>query len=152
MVSWVWNENRNTSLNQKKNHFSGKLSYLHNKIYNTRPSCIHGNGRITKEFIDTIGNYIPLVWNPEDGCTACLDDTIDTRELNVKYSTSFTDGLWNSFICRMNNFPPFLWAFSSKTPLHIQTLFLKVSRNSIIPKRKFTCLYSTEFVTHFLPR
>jgi len=65
---------------------------LHNKIYNTRPSCIHGNGD-TKEFIDTIGNFIPLAWNPEDGCTACLDDTIDIRQLNVNYSILFTDGL-----------------------------------------------------------
>jgi hypothetical protein len=54
-----------------------------NVAYDTSPLLIHGNGDV-KPYIDTLGNYIPKAWNTKDGCTACLERTINLSNLKVR--------------------------------------------------------------------
>jgi hypothetical protein len=56
---------------------------VRNVVYDTSPLIIHGNG-VVKPYIDTLGNYIPKAWNPKEGCTACLERTINMSNLKVR--------------------------------------------------------------------
>jgi hypothetical protein len=54
--------------------------YLQNTVYDTTPLVVHGNGP-SKRHLNHLGNYIPKVWNKEDQCTACWEDTIKDDEM-----------------------------------------------------------------------
>ena len=46
------------------------------------PLVIHANGP-TKLFLNTLGNYIPKGWNPEDSCLNCWEDMVDLEKKKV---------------------------------------------------------------------
>uniref|UniRef100_A0A8C1J8H5 procollagen-lysine 5-dioxygenase n=1 Tax=Cyprinus carpio TaxID=7962 RepID=A0A8C1J8H5_CYPCA len=47
-----------------------------NTVYNSLPAIIHGNVN-TKIYFNYLANYIPNVWNYEQGCTICDQDMVD---------------------------------------------------------------------------
>ena len=56
---------------------------MQNIVYGTFPLIIHGNG-VSKPHIDALAHYIPKAWNPKDGCTECLENTIDLSKIKVR--------------------------------------------------------------------
>uniref|UniRef100_A0A673NAH5 procollagen-lysine 5-dioxygenase n=1 Tax=Sinocyclocheilus rhinocerous TaxID=307959 RepID=A0A673NAH5_9TELE len=53
---------------------------VRNTVYNSLPSIIHGNVN-TKIYFNYLANYIPNVWNYEQGCTICDQDMVDLSQL-----------------------------------------------------------------------
>ncbi|KAL6433068.1 hypothetical protein ACFW04_006388 [Cataglyphis niger] len=56
--------------------FKEEEAYLVNKVYNTAPLILHGNG-LSKDTLNSMGNYLAHAWTPNEGCLACLDRTIE---------------------------------------------------------------------------
>ena len=75
---------------------SGRRAYVRNVVYDTSPLIIHANG-VIKPFIDTLGNYIPNAWNPKDGCTACLERTINMSNFKVRLRYNSTPNKLSTF-------------------------------------------------------
>lgn len=76
-------QNLNGALTDVELRFIGKETHLQNTAYNTLPLVIHANGP-TKLFLNTLGNYIPKAWNPEDGCLSCWDNMISLEKKKPK--------------------------------------------------------------------
>uniref|UniRef100_A0A8C1SK21 procollagen-lysine 5-dioxygenase n=1 Tax=Cyprinus carpio TaxID=7962 RepID=A0A8C1SK21_CYPCA len=53
---------------------------VRNTVYNSLPAIIHGNVN-TKIYFNYLANYIPNVWNYEQGCTICDQDMVDLSQL-----------------------------------------------------------------------
>lgn len=56
-------------------------AFLFNKIYQTKPLIIHGNG-LSKVALNSLGNYLAKSWHPATGCLSCHEsqtnlDTLD---------------------------------------------------------------------------
>ena len=49
-------------------------AFLFNKLYQTQPIIIHGNGN-SKIPLNSLGNYLAKSWHPATGCLSCDDDT-----------------------------------------------------------------------------
>ncbi len=80
-------QNLNGALSDIEVRFKGKESYVQNTVYNTVPVVIHANGP-SKLFLNTLGNYIPKGWNPEDGCLNCWEDMTELDAAKVSPSLS----------------------------------------------------------------
>ena len=61
---------------------TGKESYIQNTVYSTVPLVIHANGP-TKLFLNTLSNYVPKGWNPDDSCLNCWENMIDLEKKKV---------------------------------------------------------------------
>ena len=51
-----------------------------NRDFNTIPLAVHTPGI---KIIDGIKNFIAHVWNPTQGCVACLENVIDLSQTQV---------------------------------------------------------------------
>jgi len=69
-------QNLNGAMSDVEPRFVGKDSVIYNTLYSTTPLVIHANGP-TKLLLNTLGNYIPKGWNPEEGCVNCWEDMVD---------------------------------------------------------------------------
>jgi len=76
-------QNLNGAQSDIELRFKGKESYIQNTVYSTVPLVIHANGP-TKLFLNTLSNYIPKGWNPDDSCLNCWENMIDLEKKKPK--------------------------------------------------------------------
>ena len=56
-------------------------AFLFNKLYQTQPLIIHGNG-LSKTALNTLGNYLSKSWHPATGCLSCSESQINLNDLD----------------------------------------------------------------------
>ncbi|KAJ3586291.1 hypothetical protein NHX12_012691 [Muraenolepis orangiensis] len=66
-------QNLNGALDEVVLKFEDSRVRARNVMYDTLPVVVHGNGP-TKLQVNYLGNYIPMVWTFESGCTVCHQD------------------------------------------------------------------------------
>ncbi|XP_054270597.1 procollagen-lysine,2-oxoglutarate 5-dioxygenase-like isoform X1 [Macrosteles quadrilineatus] len=54
---------------------------LVNKVHNTKPLVLHGNGP-SKIHFNTLTNYLPRGWTEAEGCATCKENTIDLTKVS----------------------------------------------------------------------
>ena len=64
--------------------FKGKEGHVENIEYKTSPLVIRAIGSVSKQFLRTLGDYIPKAWSKEDGCVSCWDEMIKLQEKKVQ--------------------------------------------------------------------
>ena len=94
-------------------------AFVFNKIYQTQPIIIHGNGN-SKTALNSLGNYLAKSWHPVTGCLSC-DDT----------SNPLYDSLRNTF-------PHVLIAVNILRPTPFFAEFLKDLIAQDYPKDRIT--------------
>lgn len=72
-------QNLNGAKDEVEVKINDKEVWLENILYGTKPAVIHGNGP-SKLFLSYIGNYIPLGWNPVEGCLSCSEHTFSMKD------------------------------------------------------------------------
>lgn len=72
-------------------------AFLYNKVHQTKPSLIHGNGN-SKIPLNSLGNYLAKSWHPAVGCLTCFNSTSQKRiearvliAINILKPTPFLD-------------------------------------------------------------
>uniref|UniRef100_A0A672KA20 Procollagen-lysine,2-oxoglutarate 5-dioxygenase 2 n=1 Tax=Sinocyclocheilus grahami TaxID=75366 RepID=A0A672KA20_SINGR len=73
-------QNLNGAVDEVLLKFGTERVRVRNTVYNCLPSIIHGNVN-TKIYFNYLANYIPNVWNYEQGCTICDQDMVDLSQL-----------------------------------------------------------------------
>lgn len=65
-------QNLNGALDEVVLKFENKRVRVRNLVFDTLPVVVHGNGP-TKLQLNYVGNYVPLAWTFETGCTVCKE-------------------------------------------------------------------------------
>lgn len=65
-------QNLNGALDEVVLKFENKRVRVRNLVFDTLPVIVHGNGP-TKLQLNYVGNYVPLAWTFETGCTVCKE-------------------------------------------------------------------------------
>ncbi|KTG41190.1 hypothetical protein cypCar_00037587 [Cyprinus carpio] len=73
-------QNLNGAVDEVLLKFGKERVRVRNTVYNSLPAIIHGNVN-TKIYFNYLANYIPNVWNYEQGCTICDQDMVDLSQL-----------------------------------------------------------------------
>ncbi|TRY58499.1 hypothetical protein DNTS_004915 [Danionella cerebrum] len=73
-------QNLNGALDEVLLKFGTDRVRVRNTVYNSLPAVIHGN-KNTKVYFNYLANYVPNVWNYEQGCTICEQDMLDLSRL-----------------------------------------------------------------------
>ncbi|XP_046397512.1 procollagen-lysine,2-oxoglutarate 5-dioxygenase 1 isoform X2 [Ischnura elegans] len=121
-------QNLNGAILEVELRFRGKEAYLQNTAYGTVPSVIHGNGP-SKLIFNTLGNYLANAWNPQDGCVACLEDTLHLSDSNLKEG----------------NYPTVLFAiFIEQATPFLEEFFHKLERQEYPKKRIHIFIHNSE--------
>jgi len=72
-------QNLNGNQDDVELNFRAGDARIKNKVYDTMPCVIHGNGP-SKLYLNHLDNYIAKSWNFEDGCTKCKDGKFSLAE------------------------------------------------------------------------
>ena len=73
-------------INLHEIYLTGRTAYIYNQDYKTIPLIVHTPGYF-KSYVHNFANFLPNVWNPVDGCTACLEDTLHLSSARVRNQT-----------------------------------------------------------------
>lgn len=88
--------------------FSNQEPYLENTLTKTSPLIVHGNGP-AKVGLNSLGNYLPKVWNSGEGCISCKESVINLSDKDVRLRhflivyTCFTAFTKLNFVFRLPN-------------------------------------------------
>lgn len=106
--------------------FKGNDSYLHNTLYNTIPLIVHGNG-LSKQILNSLGNYLANAWTPDNGCLNCHDDI---TELAAD---------------RPDMYPPILMAiFVTQPTPFLEEFFYKINHQNYPKSKIHIFIYNSE--------
>ncbi|KAK6483913.1 procollagen-lysine,2-oxoglutarate 5-dioxygenase 2-like isoform X2 [Huso huso] len=84
-------QNLNGAVDEVLLKFGTERVRARNVVYDSLPVVIHGNGN-TKIYLNYLANYIPNVWNYEQGCVVCDNDLFDFTD--IKDYPSVTIGVF----------------------------------------------------------
>ncbi|KAK0167505.1 hypothetical protein PV327_004895 [Microctonus hyperodae] len=106
--------------------FKGNDSYLHNTLYNTIPLIVHGNG-LSKQILNSLGNYLANAWTPDNGCLNCDDEITELA----------TD--------RPDIYPPILMAiFVTQPTPFLKEFFYKINHQNYPKSKIHIFIYNSE--------
>uniref|UniRef100_A0A671QBR3 procollagen-lysine 5-dioxygenase n=1 Tax=Sinocyclocheilus anshuiensis TaxID=1608454 RepID=A0A671QBR3_9TELE len=89
-------QNLNGAMDEVLLKFGTERVRVRNTVYNSLPAIIHGNVN-TKIYFNYLANYIPNVWNYEQGCTICDQDMVDLSQLKVSHPMKATVAVFVPF-------------------------------------------------------
>ncbi|RXM36855.1 Procollagen-lysine,2-oxoglutarate 5-dioxygenase 2 [Acipenser ruthenus] len=94
-------QNLNGAVDEVLLKFGTERVRARNVVYDSLPVVIHGNGN-TKIYLNYLANYIPNVWNYEQGCGVCDNDLFDFTDIKTQKKiigplVSRHGKLWSNF-------------------------------------------------------
>ncbi|KAK0081805.1 hypothetical protein PV326_007483 [Microctonus aethiopoides] len=119
-------QNLNGAIADVELRFKGNDSYLHNTLYNTIPLIVHGNG-LSKQILNSLGNYLANAWTPDNGCLNCHDNI---TELAAD---------------RPDMYPPILMAiFVTQPTPFLEEFFYKINHQNYPKSKIHILIYNSE--------
>lgn len=118
-------QNLNGAVGDVELRFNHKNTFVHNTAYGTNPFILHGNGA-SKVAFNNLGNYLANTWNSEDGCIACLEDTISLESVKVENYPNVLIGL---FVERPTPFIPEFFTRISRLDYPKEKIDLFINNN-----------------------